>query len=669
MSTEIEKELSTLRAEITRLANLYHTHDISEVPDVVYDDMFNRLKELEVKYPELVTLDSPTQRVGGAISNQFKPVQYTVPMLSLDNVFNEADFLDFVGKIKEPVEFCCEVKFDGLAVSLLYEDGVLVRGSTRGDGNTGEDVTANIRTIQSIPLRLTGKNIPKRIEIRGECVMPHSIFKRLNEAALAAGKKPISNPRNGAAGSLRQLNPLITRGRGLAFICYGFGLVEGGELPPTQWEILQQFKDWGLPIFGGTRLASTVDDVLTFYQDILSQRDELGFDIDGTVIKVNNRDIQTKLGFVSRCPRWAIAYKFPAQEQLTILRAIDYQVGRTGVVTPVGRLEPVAVGGVVVSNATLHNADELKRLDIRVGDTVVVRRAGDVIPQITGVVLTKRPIDAPVTKFITNCPECGSPLERIEGESVTRCTGINVCPAQCIAQILHFVSRRAMDIDGFGDVLISQLVSGGKIRNVGDLWSLTLDDFLQLDRLGMTTATKHLANLKKATKTTLPRFIYALGIPGVGESTAILLANHFKTLERIREVNEAELMEVPDIGPVVAKHIISYLQDPSNQDLLHTLLEVIGIHWDTPANATPLPDNFFTGKRVVLTGSLFHYSRDDLKERISGWGGIVSGSVSPKTDYLIAGEAAGSKLVKAQSLGIRVIDEPELLDIINQIEG
>lgn len=666
MTPEIEKELHSLRDELTRLSVSYHLHDISEVPDAVYDEKFNRLKAIEAEYPDCITADSPTQRVGGPISKVFAPVEYSVPMLSLDNVFNETDFLSFVGRIDVPVTFCCEVKLDGLAVSLLYEDGVLVRGSTRGTGSTGEDVTNNVRTIRNIPLRLVGDSIPKRIEIRGECVMPRKSFERLNAEALAAGRKPIANPRNGAAGSLRQQDPSVTRARGLAFISYGYGLVEGGTLPDTQWDILQQFKAWGLPVFDGTRLASTIPEVLAFYRDILEQRDLLDFDIDGTVIKVNDRATQERLGFVSRCPRWAIAYKFPAQEKLTVIEAIDYQVGRTGVVTPVGRLKPVSVGGVVVSNATLHNADELARLDVRVGDTVTVRRAGDVIPQITGVVYSERPTNAPETVFITECPICNSPLERIEGEAATRCTGITVCPAQRVGQLLHFVSRAAMDIDGFGTVLIENLVEHQLVRNPVDLWGLTSVQLQAIDRLGSKVADKLIRNLDQARDTTLQRFIYALGIPSVGASTAKALVHEFKTLEAIASATEAQLRTVPDIGPIVAKHIVSYFTDPNNEWLVNELVNTVGIRWPVVADTAPAGENPFKGKRVVITGTLPSMSRDQLKDHLSALGATVSGSVSASTDLVIVGEVAGSKLAKAVALGVRVINEPELLNLLKE---
>ncbi|GAB7260943.1 NAD-dependent DNA ligase LigA [Dickeya ananatis] len=668
----VAAQVEALRAQLRYHEYKYHVEDAPEIPDAEYDKLMNTLKALEQVHPELVTPDSPTQRVGAAPLDAFDTVAHDVPMLSLDNVFDEASFLAFCKRINDRLKnetelaFCCELKLDGLAVSLLYEQGVLVRAATRGDGTTGENITANIRTIGAIPLRLHGDNIPTRLEVRGEVFMKHKGFEALNEEARRTGGKVFANPRNAAAGSLRQLDPRITATRPLTFLCYGVGLVEGGVLPDTHWQRLMQFRDWGLPVSDRIRLCTGSEAVLNFYRQVEQERETLGFDIDGVVIKVNELALQERLGFVARAPRWAVAFKFPAQEQLTWLRDVEFQVGRTGAITPVARLEPVAVAGVVVSNATLHNADEIERLGIQIGDRVAVRRAGDVIPQIVSVVLSERPSDARPIVFPEHCPVCDSELERVEGEAVTRCTGGLFCAAQRKEALKHFVSRRALDVEGMGDKIIDQLVEKEYVKTPADLFRLDIGILTRLDRMGPKSAQNLVSALDKAKSTTFARFLYALGIRDVGEATAANLASHFGTLEALQEADLDALQQVQDVGIVVATHVRNFLDEAHNQQVIQALIsDEVGIHWlapvrvDVEASTSP-----FAGKTVVLTGSLSQLSRDEAKDRLTALGAKVSGSVSKKTDLVIAGEAAGSKLVKAQELGIAVIDEAEMMRLL-----
>ena len=559
----------------------------------------------------------------------------------------------------EPLTFCCEPKLDGLAVSILYVNGVLTQAATRGDGTTGEDITANIRTIRNIPLQLLMDNPPARLEVRGEVFMPHAGFERLNQLALEKGEKTFANPRNAAAGSLRQLDPKITSKRPLVLNAYSIGIAEGVDLPNTHYDRLQWLKSIGIPVNPEIRLCNGTDEVLDFYRDIQNKRSSLGYDIDGTVLKINDIALQEKLGFISKAPRWAIAYKFPAQEELTRLNDVEFQVGRTGAITPVAKLEPVFVAGVTVSNATLHNGDEIQRLDIAIGDTVVIRRAGDVIPQIIGVLHDRRPADARPIVFPETCPVCDSAIVRIEGEAVARCTGGLFCAAQRKEALKHFVSRKAMDIDGVGGKLIEQLVDRELIHTPADLFKLDLTTLTRLERMGAKSAENALASLEKAKNTTLARFIFALGIREVGEATALNLANHFKTLEALQNADLEALQQVPDVGEVVANRILAFWHEPHNVAVVNDLIQH-GVHWDD-VEVKEVGDNLFKGKTVVLTGTLTQMGRNEAKALLQEMGAKVSGSVSAKTDFVIAGDAAGSKLTKAQELGVAVLTEEEFL--------
>lgn len=665
----IPQQLDNLRQALRRYEYEYHVLDNPTIPDAEYDKLFHQLKALEAAHPELITADSPTQRVGAKPLSAFAQIRHEIPMLSLDNAFSDEEFFAFVKRIEDrlgllpqPLTFCCEPKLDGLAVSILYVNGILSQAATRGDGTTGEDITANIRTIRNIPLQLLSDNPPARLEVRGEVFMPHAGFERLNEHALEHGEKTFANPRNAAAGSLRQLDPNITSKRPLSFNAYSIGVAEGAELPQGQYERLQWLKTIGIPVNAEIRLCEGVDAVLDFYQDIQSKRSELGYDIDGTVLKINDIELQQRLGFISKAPRWAIAYKFPAQEQLTRLNDVEFQVGRTGAVTPVAKLEPVFVAGVTVSNATLHNGDEIARLDLAIGDTVVVRRAGDVIPQIIGVLHERRPADAKPIIFPTHCPVCDSLIVRIDGEAVARCTGGLICAAQRKEALKHFVSRKAMDIDGVGAKLIEQLVDRELIHTPADLFKLDLTTLCRLERMAEKSAQNALASLQKAKQTTLARFIFALGIREVGEATALNLANHFKTLEALQAADLDALQEVPDVGEVVANRIFVFWREAHNVAVVEDLLKQ-GVHW--PAIEEKIVgDNPFNGKTVVLTGTLSQMGRSEAKARLQELGAKVSGSVSAKTDFVIAGDAAGSKLSKAQELGVTVLSEEQWLAML-----
>ncbi|KFC79914.1 NAD-dependent DNA ligase LigA [Buttiauxella agrestis] len=667
----IEQQITQLRTTLRHHEYLYHVLDNPEIPDAEYDRLMGELRALEEAHPDLITPDSPTQRVGAAPLSEFTQIRHEVPMLSLDNVFDEASYLAFNKRIQdrlkstEAVTFCCELKLDGLAVSLLYEDGVLISAATRGDGTTGENITANVRTIRAIPLKLRGENIPRRLEVRGEVFLPQAGFEKINEEARRTGGKIFANPRNAAAGSLRQLDPRITAKRPLTFFCYGVGVLEGGELPASHHGRLQQFKEWGLPVSDRIRLCNTAEEVLTFYHQVEAERPTLGFDIDGVVIKVDSLALQETLGFVARAPRWAVAFKFPAQEQMTFVRDVEFQVGRTGAITPVARLEPVQVAGVLVSNATLHNADEIERLGLRIGDRVMIRRAGDVIPQVVGVVESERPENTTEIVFPAHCPVCGSDVERVEGEAVARCTGGLICGAQRKEALKHFVSRRALDVDGMGDKIIDQLVEKEYVHTAADLFKLTAGKLTGLDRMGPKSAQNVVDALAKSKETTFARFLYALGIREVGEATAAGLATYFGTLDALTAASIEELQKVPDVGIVVATHVFNFFAEESNREVIRQLTEEAGVHWPAPVviNAEEI-DSPFAGKTVVLTGSLSIMSRDDAKARLIELGAKVAGSVSKKTDLVIAGEAAGSKLVKAQELGIEVIDEAEMIRLL-----
>ena len=662
----LQQQIDTLRQDLRRYEYEYHVLDNPTIPDAEYDRLFHQLKALEAAHPELITADSPTQRVGAKPLSGFAQIRHEIPMLSLDNAFSDEEFYAFVKRIEdrliclpEPLTFCCEPKLDGLAVSILYVNGVLTQAATRGDGTTGEDITANIRTIRNIPLQLLMDNPPARLEVRGEVFMPHAGFERLNQLALEKGEKTFANPRNAAAGSLRQLDPKITSKRPLVLNAYSIGIAEGVDLPNTHYDRLQWLKSIGIPVNPEIRLCNGTDEVLDFYRDIQNKRSSLGYDIDGTVLKINDIALQEKLGFISKAPRWAIAYKFPAQEELTRLNDVEFQVGRTGAITPVAKLEPVFVAGVTVSNATLHNGDEIERLDIAIGDTVVIRRAGDVIPQIIGVLHDRRPADARPIVFPETCPVCDSAIVRIEGEAVARCTGGLFCAAQRKEALKHFVSRKAMDIDGVGGKLIEQLVDRELIHTPADLFKLDLTTLTRLERMGAKSAENALTSLEKAKHTTLARFIFALGIREVGEATALNLANHFKTLEALQNADLEALQQVPDVGEVVANRILAFWHEPHNVAVVNDLIAQ-GVHWET-VETKEVAENRFKGKTVVLTGTLTQMGRNEAKALLQDMGAKVSGSVSAKTDFVIAGDAAGSKLTKAQELGVTVLTEEEFL--------
>ena len=662
----LQQQIDTLRQDLRRYEYEYHVLDNPTIPDAEYDRLFHQLKALEAAHPELITADSPTQRVGAKPLSGFAQIRHEIPMLSLDNAFSDEEFYAFIKRIEdrlillpEPLTFCCEPKLDGLAVSILYVNGVLTQAATRGDGTTGEDITANIRTIRNIPLQLLMDNPPARLEVRGEVFMPHEGFARLNQHALEKGEKTFANPRNAAAGSLRQLDPKITSKRPLVLNAYGIGIAEGVDLPNTHYDRLQWLKSIGIPVNPEIRLCNGTDEVLDFYRDIQNKRSSLGYDIDGTVLKINDIALQEKLGFISKAPRWAIAYKFPAQEELTRLNDVEFQVGRTGAITPVAKLEPVFVAGVTVSNATLHNGDEIERLDIAIGDTVVIRRAGDVIPQIIGVLHDRRPADARPIIFPKTCPVCDSAIVRIEGEAVARCTGGLFCAAQRKEALKHFVSRKAMDIDGVGGKLIEQLVDRELVHTPADLFKLDLTTLTRLERMGAKSAENALASLEKAKHTTLARFIFALGIREVGEATALNLANYFKTLEALQNADLEALQQVPDVGEVVANRILAFWHEPHNVAVVNDLIAQ-GVHWET-VETKEVTENRFKGKTVVLTGTLTQMGRNEAKALLQDMGAKVSGSVSAKTDFVIAGDAAGSKLTKAQELGVTVLTEEEFL--------
>ncbi|HIF9418107.1 TPA: NAD-dependent DNA ligase LigA [Photobacterium damselae] len=671
MSNELHQELLSLREQLDYHGYRYYVEDNPEVPDAEYDRLMQRLLTIESEHPEWVTIDSPSQRVGGVPLDGFTQVKHELPMLSLDNAFNDDELRAFQKRIQDrlndasAIQYCCEPKLDGLAVSLLYENGVLVQAATRGDGTTGENITNNVRTIRSIPLKLQGNDWPTRIEVRGEVFMPKKGFEQLNQRALKKGEKTFANPRNAAAGSLRQLDSKVTATRPLSFYAYAVGIVEGRELEGSQYDRLCQLKSWGFPMSPEIRRVDSIEEVIRYHQMIGEKRESLEYDIDGVVIKVDKVDTQLQLGFVARAPRWAIAYKFPAQEEMTLLNNVEFQVGRTGAITPVAKLEPVFVGGVTVSNATLHNADEIARLGVMVGDTVIIRRAGDVIPQIVSVVESRRPADASPVIFPTECPVCQSKIERIEGEAVARCTGGLFCQAQRKEALKHFVSRKALDVDGCGEKVIEQLVDREMVTTPADLFRLSAGVVTALDRMGPKSAQKLVDALGNAKETTLPRFIYSLGIREVGEATAANLAHYFEALEALMTASKEQLIEVPDVGEIVAAHIFNFFREEHNLAVVNDLRDV-GIHWpdiEKVADDVELP---FEGKTVVLTGSLSQLSRTEAKEALQKLGAKVTGSVSKKTDLVVAGEAAGSKLTKAQELGIEVWDEQQLIDFMQR---
>ncbi|MHC6645028.1 NAD-dependent DNA ligase LigA [Alteromonas sp. HB246098] len=671
---QAKQQVAQLRNTLNEYNYQYYVLDDPSVPDAVYDRDMQALIALEKQYPELHSPNSPSQKVGGAALSAFEQVTHDVPMLSLDNAFDEESLLAFEKRLKDrlkdtaTLDFSCEPKLDGLAVSILYENGELVRAATRGDGQVGENITANVRTISNVPLTLRGDHYPDRVEVRGEVFMPRDGFAKLNEHQKETGGKVFANPRNAAAGSLRQLDSKITAKRPLMFYAYSLGVVqpESFDLPSTHSARLAQLGKWGLPLCPDIDTAEGGKGCLNYYNHILEKRDNLPYDIDGVVFKVDRIELQNTLGFVARAPRWAIAQKFPAQEEVTKLVDVEFQVGRTGAITPVARLEPVFVGGVTVSNATLHNQDEISRLGVKVGDTVVIRRAGDVIPQVVSVVEANRTGSETDISFPSQCPVCDSQVEKLEDEAVARCTGGLICAAQRKQALKHFASRKAFDIDGLGDKLVDQLVDADLVHSPADFFTLALGDVIGLERMAEKSASKLLASLEASKQTTLAKFLYALGIREVGEATAANLAAHFETLEAIREASLEALVEVQDVGEVVATHIFNFFNESHNTDVIDALLNE-GINW--PAIEKPDSGNLpLEGKTCVITGTLSEMGRSDAKARLQLLGAKVAGSVSKNTDFLVAGEKAGSKLTKAQELDVDVWDEAALVAFLAEHE-
>ncbi|PRO69013.1 NAD-dependent DNA ligase LigA [Alteromonas gracilis] len=671
---QAQQKVAELRNTLNEYNYQYYVLDEPSVPDAVYDRDMQALIALEKQYPTLLSPNSPSQKVGGAALSSFEQVTHDMPMLSLDNAFDEESLLAFEKRLKDrlkdsaTMDFSCEPKLDGLAVSILYENGELVRAATRGDGQVGENITANVRTISNVPLTLRGDHYPARVEVRGEVFMPREGFAKLNEQQKETGGKVFANPRNAAAGSLRQLDSKITAKRPLMFYAYSLGVVqpESFTLPSTHSARLAQLGQWGLPLCPDIDTAEGGRGCLDYYNRILEKRDNLPYDIDGVVFKVDRIELQAALGFVARAPRWAIAQKFPAQEEVTTLLDVEFQVGRTGAITPVARLEPVFVGGVTVSNATLHNQDEITRLGVKIGDTVVIRRAGDVIPQVVSVVEANRTGDETDITFPSQCPVCDSQVEKLEDEAVARCTGGLICAAQRKQALKHFASRKAFDIDGLGDKLVDQLVDADLVHSPADFFTLSLGDVVGLERMAEKSASKLLSSLEASKKTTLAKFLYALGIREVGEATAANLAAHFETLEAIRDASLEALVEVQDVGGVVATHIFNFFNESHNTDVIDALLKE-GVHW--PAIEKPDSENLpLEGKTCVITGTLSEMGRSDAKARLQLLGAKVAGSVSKNTDFLVAGEKAGSKLTKAQELDVEVWDEAALIAFLSEHE-
>lgn len=669
-----EQSKTAQRAEILRnqlndYNHQYYVLDNPTVPDAEYDRLLRELQDIEREHPELKTPDSPTQKVGAMPLSAFEQVAHEMAMLSLDNAMNAEEFADFYARVQkqlntsDDIEFACEPKLDGAAVSILYENGVLVRAATRGDGQTGENITQNVRTIKNVPLKLVG-DYPQRVEVRGEVYMPLDGFDAYNAKALAAEEKVFANPRNAAAGSLRQLDSKVTAKRPLEFCSYGIGVVSDDfDMPESLSGIFQRVKSWGIKINDELTVAKNLIEAQAFFDGLGEKRHSLPYEIDGTVFKVNNLALQQQLGFVARAPRWAIAYKFPAVEEMTVLENVDFQVGRTGAITPVARLNPVKVAGVVVSNATLHNADEIARLDVKIGDTVIIRRAGDVIPQVVSVLADRRPDNASDIIFPNTCPVCDSDVERVEGEAVARCTGGLVCSAQRKEAIKHFVSRKALDVEGLGDKLIDQLVEQDLIHSVDDLFHLTLEQLAGLERMAEKSAQNVLDALEQSKQTTLGRFLYALGIREVGTVTANNLASYFGFLQRIMDADKETLLAVNDVGDIVASHIVNFFAETHNRDIIEQL-KLAGIQWPEQEPATAADDAPLSGKVAVITGTLASMGRDQAKEYLEQLGVKVTGSVSKKTDFLVAGEKAGSKLTIAQSLDVEVLDNDAFMALL-----
>jgi len=657
--------LAELRELINQHNYRYFVLDQPSIPDAEYDRLYRELVALEQHYPDLITEDSPTRRVGAGPRSAFGEVEHKLPMLSLANAFDETDMQGFDRRVRErlgieEVEYAAETKLDGLAISLLYEKGRLVRAATRGDGQRGEDVTQNARTIKSIPLLFRGSKFPAIVEVRGEVIMTSDAFRELNKLQQERDDKLYANPRNAAAGSLRQLDPGITAQRPLSFIAYGLGYHSDDLVCSRHTEIMGNIKSWGIPISPELKIVRGLAGCINYYNEIGKRRAGLPYGIDGVVFKVDAIDQQKALGYVSRAPRWAVAYKFPPEEEITKVLAIEVQVGRTGALTPVARLEPVFVGGVTVTNATLHNEDEIKRKDVRVGDTVIIRRAGDVIPEVVGVVADKREKGSRPFRMPGRCPDCGSAVVRDEDEAVSRCTGGLFCPSQCIGSILHFASRRAMDIEGLGDKLVEQLFNKQYVSNVADLYDLTQEQLEGLERMGEKSAGNLIAALEKSKSTQLNRFLYSLGIREVGESTARTLSSHFGTLERLMSADIDTLLQVVDVGPVVAGNIKAFFDEPHNREVIRRLIKS-GVNWPRIETKS---DKALNGKTFVLTGTLSSMSRDQAGDRLIALGAKVSGSVSKKTDYVVAGDAPGSKAEKAAKLGVKMLDEAAFLKML-----
>lgn len=669
-SAKINEKVKVLHEKLHHHNHRYYVLDDSEIPDSEYDKLFRELQKLEETYPELLSQDSPTQRVGAKPLDEFSQVKHLIPMLSLGNAFSDDEVIAFEKRLLDrleddllTLEYSAEPKLDGLAVSLLYENGLFVRGATRGDGETGENITENLRTINSIPLKLHGDNIPTKLEVRGEVYMPKASFEALNEKARKNDEKTFANPRNAAAGSLRQLDSKITASRNLAMYCYATGLLEGAELPSTHSSAMQQLRDWGFPICLENDVVQGSAGCKQYHQKIGGKRNTLPYEIDGVVFKINELSLQQELGFVSRAPRWAIAHKFPAQEEMTVLEDVDFQVGRTGALTPVARLKPVFVGGVTVTNATLHNMDEIRRKDVRIGDTVIVRRAGDVIPEVARIVPEKRPKNTTKIKMLDVCPVCESKVEQVEGEAVARCTGGLFCPAQSKQAIKHFASRKALDVDGLGTKLVDQLFDEKLIRNISDLYLLEIEQLEKLERMGEKSAKNLVKALEISKKPTLARFIYSLGIREVGETTAKSLSNHFRSLSAIKEADEELLQTVDDVGPIVASHIVNFFEQAHNNDVINSLL-LAGITPQEPEIKEDIEKLPLIGHIYVITGSFEKLKRTEAKSKLEQLGAKVTGSVSKKTTGVFVGEKAGSKLAKAEALGVDIFDEEHLLNIL-----
>lgn len=667
---ELLHKIESLCEKIRLYDYHYYVLDNPIVPDAEYDRLFKELVSLEQANPHLIKPESPTQRVGGTPSSAFSQFAHKRPMLSLSNAFNDEDVKAFVRRIadrlsisEQKLKFACETKLDGLAVNLIYEFGILTHGVTRGDGQVGEDITSNLKTISSIPLKLLGEKVPEFIEIRGEVYMPKKAFEDLNERARKLGTKIFANPRNAAAGSVRQLNPAITASRALAIYCYGIGECVGFKLPESHMEQLQVLKSFGMRVSPETKLAHGVDECLRYYAKVAQKRMLLPYEIDGVVYKIDNTGLQSELGYIARAPRFALAHKFPAVEEMTQILAVDFTVGRTGAITPLARLEPVNVGGANVSNATLHNMDEIQRKNICIGDYIVIRRAGDVIPEVVSVIMEKRPSDVKPIIMPANCPVCSSAVKRAPGEAVARCTGGLFCKAQLKGSIWHFASRKAMSIDGLGDAIIEQLINLELVRDVSDLYLLSWDELASLPRMGAKSAQNLLNAIAKSKSTEFWRFLYALGIRDVGEASAHLLANEFKSLDELKKASLDELMRIKDIGPIVAAHIIQFFSESHNLTVIDKLLEY-GIHWPEVSKEVVDTNNPFYDKNVVLTGSLTTLSRDEAKNKLIALGSKISSSVSKKTDYVILGENPGSKFDKAQELGVKVLTENEFINMI-----